>query len=106
MCLDVFVDSQTVFNVISRGSITVEKRLQIDIHSLRQRFSRGEITQLAWIPGVQNVADALIKLFRSRSVHQNHPLLKLMRTNKLDIEPVGWVATKTFSNPKTSECQT
>ena len=55
--IDCYLASRTVFNIIARNSATLEKRLQIDVHALREIHARGELRDLAWIPGAQNVSD-------------------------------------------------
>lgn len=47
--LDTFVDSQTLFNVVAKFSKTLEKRLQIDVLSVREAHDNNEIRSLAWI---------------------------------------------------------
>jgi hypothetical protein len=85
--LDAYTDSRTVFNTIAKLGPTMEKRLQIDASSLRESHARGEFRTLAWIPGHENPADALTK----GPVADGHALLKLMESNKLSINPRGWV---------------
>lgn len=84
--IDVFVDSKTLFNVVARHGDTREKRLQIDINSLRESHTSGEMRHIYWIPGSQNIADALTKDVISAS----HALWTLMKTNRIHITPSGW----------------
>lgn len=42
--IEAYVDSKTVFDVISKKGRTTEKRLQIDISFLRESYYRGEFT--------------------------------------------------------------
>lgn len=55
--LDGYVDSKTVFDIIARRGPTLEKRLQIDAHALRESYFKGELRRLAWIEGKKNAAD-------------------------------------------------
>ncbi len=57
------------------------------MHSLRESHDRGELRYLAWAPGEENVADGLTKTL----VKEHHPLWKLMITNKIDVNPEGWI---------------
>lgn len=82
-----FIDSRTVFNTITKSGTTLEKRLQIDAYVLRQSHHRGELTNLAWIPTNQNVADGLTKTLPS----SKHCLIDLMTSNKVRVTPQGWV---------------
>ena len=86
--LDAYVDSRTVFNIVAKSSPTLEKRLQIDVHALRQSHEKGELRYLAWIPGKQNCADALT---RHSTVDSNHSLWTLITTNKIHLTPQGWI---------------
>lgn len=94
--LDAYVDSRTLFDVIARDGRTSEKRLQIDIHALRQSYSQGELQQLGWIPSELNPADALSKTIVKPT---ETPLWKLMRTNNLELDPIGW-STKQSNEKK------
>ena len=85
--LDGYVDSRIVFNVVAKNSATLEKSLQIDAHALRESHCNGELRYLAWIPGTQNVSDGLTKGL----VGSSHSLWRLITTNKLFIQPQGWV---------------
>lgn len=49
--IDVFLDSRTILDVIAKDSGTSERRLQIDILSLREIYGNGELKHLSWIPG-------------------------------------------------------
>ncbi len=40
--LDILVDSKTVFNTITKGATTLEKRLQIDASAIQQSHKTGE----------------------------------------------------------------
>lgn len=82
-----FLDFRTVLNTITKRGATLEKRLKIDAYVLRQSHTLGELQSLAWIPTEQNVADALTKTLPK----EDHVLLKLMKSNKISVEPHGWV---------------
>ena len=81
------VDSRTVFNTVAKHNSTLEKRLQNDVHSIRQSYRRGEIYSLSWISGKTNPADGLTK----GPISASHPLWRLMITNQYKAEPSGWV---------------
>lgn len=49
--IESYADSKTLFDVIEKDSGTTEKRLQIDIFSLRESYAKGELARLNWIPG-------------------------------------------------------
>lgn len=55
-------DSKSLFDVISKGSDTCEKRLMIDIAATRQAYDQENINELGWIRRDFNIADALTKI--------------------------------------------
>jgi hypothetical protein len=67
--IDVYIDSKTVFDMISHLSATLEKRLQIDAFALQESRMRGELRSLFWIQSRQNCADALTKGSFRRKTH-------------------------------------
>ncbi|KHJ31429.1 hypothetical protein EV44_g4268 [Erysiphe necator] len=54
-------DSKSLYECISKLGTTQEKRLMIDILCLRESYERREITELRWIAGNTNPADAMTK---------------------------------------------
>ena len=85
--LEAYVESRTVFNVVAKNGPTLEKRLQIDVFVLRESHAKGELRSLAWIEGKENIAGGLKKGL----TNDQHPLWKLMTTNKLTLKPQRWV---------------
>lgn len=59
--LQMFTDSLQMFNVITKGSATTERRLMIDIFAAREAYNRKEITNVGFISGDDNYADGLTK---------------------------------------------
>lgn len=88
IAIDAYVDSRAVFNVVAKGGKNMENRLQIDVADLRESHAKGELNNLAWIPGTQNPADGMTKVL----VSNNHPLIQLIRSNRLNSTPQGWVS--------------
>ena len=86
--LDIYIVCRTVFYVIAKHSSTNEKRLQIDISAIREAHDKKIIRSISWIPSSQNLADAMTKA----TVADDHVLLRLLTTNKLTVNPVGWVS--------------
>ena len=85
--IDIFIDSRTLFNVVAKNGSTTEKRIQIDVHALRESHKKNELRYIAWIPGAKNVADGLTKGI----VKDNHPLWKMLIENRLDLNSQEWV---------------
>ena len=92
--IDGYVDSRTLFNVVAKFASTTEKRLQIDVQSLREAQDRQELRSLAWVPGTENIADGLTKGI----VKDSHPLWQLMKTNTINISPQGWIERSHFDS--------
>jgi hypothetical protein len=57
----VCADSRSLYECIVKLGMTVEKRLIIDIMSLRESYERREIAEICWIVGKDNPADACTK---------------------------------------------
>lgn len=80
------VDSQSIFDVISRLSKTTEKRLTKDVFSLQEAHRHGDLTSLFRIPSMENLADPLTKIpFQPKSA-----LRLLMQSNRLQVKYEGW----------------
>ena len=54
-------DSKSLYDCLVRLTTTQEKRLMIDVISLRQAYERRQITEIKWIEGDANPADAMTK---------------------------------------------
>jgi hypothetical protein len=65
--LDVFIllilviDSKFLYDSLIQLEITVEKRLMIDVMTLRQSYEKREITEIKWIHESNNSVDSMIK---------------------------------------------
>ncbi|KAK1914252.1 hypothetical protein P3342_007498 [Pyrenophora teres f. teres] len=68
---------------------TKEKHLMIDIMALRQSYERREITEIRWINGDDNPADAFTK------ASPNRALERFIDSNKLTVRVDGWVQRPT-----------
>jgi hypothetical protein len=72
-------DSKSLYDCLVRLGTTNEKRLMIDIMSLRESYEHREISEIRWINGKDNPADAFTKKA------PNKALESLVSTNKLTI---------------------
>ena len=78
-------DSKSLYDCLVKLGTTQEKRLMVDLMCLRQAYERREITEIKWISGGTNPADAITK-------SKPYSALKtLVDTNKLDLQVTEWV---------------
>jgi hypothetical protein len=77
-------------------SIIVEKRLMIDVMTLRQFYERREITEMIWIHEINNLADFMIKTKSSSA------LKTMIDINQINLNTTEWVkrARKTVNQDK------
>ena len=78
-------DSFSLYECMVKLGTTKEKRLMIDIMAIRQSYERRELSEIRWINGNDNPADAMTK---SNPVKA---LQNLVDTNELVIRVEGWV---------------
>ena len=81
-------DSYSLYECLVKLGTTKEKRLMIDIMALRQSYERREITEIRWIDGKNNPADAMTKSA------PNGALGSFLTTNRLQVRVDGWVQRK------------
>jgi hypothetical protein len=89
--LIICTDSYSLYECLVKLGITNEKRVMIDIMALRQSYERREITEIRWIHGENNPADAFTKL------SLNCALEHLVDRNELTNRVEGWVQRLTGS---------
>jgi hypothetical protein len=78
-------DSKSLYDCLVRLNTTQEKRLIIDVMCLRQAYERRQITDIKWIDGDANPADAITKGKPCPA------LTRLIDTNQIDLHAIGWV---------------
>lgn len=79
--LNMYTDSKSLFDTIITRSQTSEKRLLIDISSVREAYRKKEISNVAWVRSEYNLADALTKESKENILNSvletwllNHPV--------------------------------
>ncbi|KAF1935267.1 hypothetical protein EJ02DRAFT_507147 [Clathrospora elynae] len=83
--LIVCTDSYSLYGCLVKLGTTNEKRLMIDIMALWQSYERCKITEIQWINGDDNPADAFTK------ATPNLALERLLNSNELSIRVEGSV---------------
>lgn len=90
-------DSKSLYDCLVKLGTTQEKRLMIDVLCLRQSYERREITEVKWIKGNTNPADAFTK---SKGV--STALRQLIDTNTVQLEAMEWVERTEVANGGTT----
>jgi hypothetical protein len=78
-------DSKSLYDCLVRLGTTQEKRLMIDVMCLRQAYERRQVTEVKWIDGEANPADAMTKGKPCTALSQ------LIDMNQIELRAVGWV---------------
>ena len=84
----VCTDSYSLYECLVKLGTTKEKRLMIDIMALRQSYERREITEVRWIDGKDNPADAMTKSTPNKALEM------FIDSNQLSVRVEGWVQRK------------
>ncbi|KAI1667266.1 hypothetical protein L13192_07975 [Pyrenophora tritici-repentis] len=79
----VCTDSLSLYECLVKLGTTKEKRLMIDIMAIREGYERGDLTDIRWIDGRDNPADAMTKATANTSMEQ------LINTNELELRVQG-----------------
>ena len=78
-------DSKSLYDCLVKLGITQEKCLIVDLMCLRQSYERRQITEIKWIDGNSNPADAITKLKPCQTLRD------LIDTNTIKLEVTEWV---------------
>jgi hypothetical protein len=76
----VCTDSLSLYECMVKLGTTKEKRLMIDIMAIRQSYERRELSEVRWIKGISNPADAMTKAILNKA------LRALVDTNSLTVQ--------------------
>jgi cytochrome c oxidase subunit IV len=80
-------DSKSLYDCLVRLGITVEKRLMIDVMTLRQSYERREIIEVKWIDESNNLVDSMIKTsFKAFSA-----LKQIIDINRIRLDSIEWM---------------
>ena len=83
--VQLLTDSKSLFDVISKGSRTSEKRVMLDIAAAREGFRDKVISDIGFVRSSQNLADGLTKPMAQAS------LRVVLSTGFLDVKPEQWI---------------
>jgi hypothetical protein len=83
--LILIIDSKFLYDCLIRLEITVEKRLMIDVMTLRQFYERRKITKMKWMHKTNNLVDVMTK---SKSFSA---LKTLIDINQINLDTIEWV---------------
>ena len=83
--VQLLTDSKSLFDVISKGSRTSEKRVMLDIAAAREGFRDKVISDIGFVRSSQNLADGLTKKMAQAA------LQAVLSTGSLDIKPEQWI---------------
>jgi hypothetical protein len=82
-------NSKSLYKCLIRLSITIEKRLMMNVMIFRQFYERREITEMIWIHDINNSVDSIIKIKLST-------ILKTMiDINQINLNTTEWVKRAT-----------
>jgi hypothetical protein len=79
LSLIVCTDSKSLYECLVKLGSTQEKRLMVDLMCLRQSYERRMITEIKWIDGDSNPADAITKEKACNALRD------LINTNKINL---------------------
>ena len=80
-----FTDNKSLFDVISKGSRTSEKRMMLDIAAAREGFRDKVISDIGFVRSSKNLADGLTK-----PMNQSR-LKEVLETGYLEVSPEQWI---------------
>ena len=83
--VQLFTDSKFLFDVISKGSRTSEKRTMLDIAAARQGFKNKVISDIGFVRSSKNVADGLTKPMSQAMLHE------ILHTGTIQVSPEQWI---------------
>lgn len=97
-----FTDSKQLFDAMTKGRRTTEKRLMIDVSAARQAYRRFEISAVGLVRGEDNPADALSKIAGNQA-------LRRVLVDGMDETPVVlWIertAVQSSDKDSAAECE-
>lgn len=79
--VQLFTDRKSLFDIISKGSRTSEKRMTLEVASARQGFKDKTISNIGFVRSSNNIADGITK-------KMNQAVLRdVIESDRLDVQP-------------------
>lgn len=91
--LDIFTDSKSLFDIISKGSKTSEKRLMLDVAAAREGFKTQDISNIGLVKSEHNVADGLTKEMTQATIRS------ILQLGMHKPKPVQWIIRHDHDRP-------
>jgi hypothetical protein len=93
--LTLATDSQTLFNAITRGSSSAERRLLVDLAAVRQGYRAYDVDDIILVRSSDNLADALTKRMEPSAITD------LLQTGQHVVRAAKWIhRVRTVSKEK------
>ena len=83
--MHLLTDSKSLFNTISKGTRTSEKRIMLDIHAAREGYKKREISNIGFVRSSANLADGLTKEKMQKD------LFHLLKSGKHIVQYEQWI---------------
>ena len=73
-----YVDNKSVVEALGSTRMVDDKRLRVDVAAIKETLEKGEISNIQWVPGENQIADCLTKRGSS-----GYKLMNIMQSGKL-----------------------
>ncbi len=83
--MHLLTDSKSLFDIISKGTRTSEKRIMLDVHAAREGYKTREISNIGFVRSSENLADGLTKAKMQKA------LFKLLKSGRHSVECEQWI---------------
>ena len=83
--MHLLIDSKFLFDVVSKGSKTSEKRTMLDIHAARQAYKLHEMSNIDFVRTSHSLAHGLPKASMQAALY------KLITTERHEVEAEQWI---------------
>lgn len=93
--LQLFTDNKSLFDTISRGSRTSEKRLMLDVFAAREGYKTGLISDIGFVRSQFNLADGLTKAMSQAAIRS------ILSTNRHTPSCEQWILRPSETTPNT-----